>query len=187
MIDPPPAVAMCRAACVVPASTPSTFTPITWLKSARSSSRKLRCIVPETPALLTITCSPPNECRVNSTSPRTSSGSATSTAWKTADGPSDSTSSLPGSAFRSAMTTRAPSATNRWAIPRPRPLAPPVTIATRPSSSFTFTCRLSPGDRQAIYPVRDAVVLELDLVDGDGQAQGGDPAEERAVHHLQLD
>ena len=61
MIDPPPAVAMCRAACLVPASTPSRFTPITRLKSARSSSRKLRCIVPETPALFTITCSPPNE------------------------------------------------------------------------------------------------------------------------------
>src|ERR1700722_1189937 len=60
-------------------------------------------------------------------------------------------------------------------------------LVARPMAKGAIVSGALPGDRQVVYPVRDAVVLELDLVDAGGQAQGGDAAEERAVYHLQLD
>ena len=47
-----------------------------------------------------------------------------------------STVSCRGGSSVSATTTRIASAANRSAIPRPMPLAPPVTTATRPARSF---------------------------------------------------
>ena len=87
------------------------------------------------PALLNMTCSPPKVATAKSTSSRICSWSLTSVRLKAASGPSSAATSWPFSSLTSAMTTFAPSAMNRVAVPRPMPDDPPVTIATFPASS----------------------------------------------------
>ena len=95
MIDPPPASRMCRAASRVPAITARRLTAMTLSKSARSSSKMLRCMVPETPALLTMTCRPPNCSTAVDTSPLTWSSSDTSASTNSASAPMSSASAAP--------------------------------------------------------------------------------------------
>src|SRR4051812_386656 len=58
--------------------------------------------------------------------------------------PRESTSSTAAASSMSAISTLAPSSTKTWAIARPMPLAPPVTIATFPSSSHPIGTWLHP-------------------------------------------
>src|SRR5437763_1050043 len=44
----------------------------------------------------------------------------------------------------------------------------------------------SPEDGDTVHPSGDAVRLDLQLLDRHGQAQAGEPAEQRAEHHPQL-
>ena len=61
MIDPPPCSAMCRAASRVPAITPSTLTAHHPVELGEVLvEHALRCIGLDPPALLTMTCNPPN-------------------------------------------------------------------------------------------------------------------------------
>jgi hypothetical protein len=87
------------------------------------------------PALLTITSSAPNVVTAASTTLATWAWSPTSVSRNTAPSPRSAASASPSSVCTSAITTLAPSAMNRSAIPRPMPDAAPVTIATLPVSS----------------------------------------------------
>src|SRR5262245_20524545 len=114
------------------------LTAMTRSKSAKSSPRN-DFGEPPMPALLHITWRPPNRATAMSTAAWICAASATSVGWNTAASPSCAASAVPPSALTSAMTTRAPSSTNNSTIARPSPLAPPVTIATFPSSSGPLT------------------------------------------------
>ena len=92
----------------------------------------LRCMVPDTPALLTITCRPPNFSTAVDTSPLTWSSSDTSASTKSAPAPMSLANAAPASRSMSPISTLAPSAANRRDRPSPSPDAPPVTIATLP-------------------------------------------------------
>src|SRR4051794_7833868 len=120
------------------------------------------------PALLNITSSPPNRPTAKSTSACTSSASETSARWNAASSPSFAASSSPCSWSTSAMTTCAPSPTNSSAVARPIPLAPPVTIATFPDSSWPMSDLLDPVVDARVHPVcrEDGVDLrEVVVVD----------------------
>ena len=70
----------------------------------------------------------------------------------------------PRGSSRSTTTTRAPSRANRNAVARPNPDAPPVTMATLPSSRPTSASRFGAGDHEVVehrFPGHAPVVDEL--------------------------
>src|SRR5260221_13327572 len=81
-----------------------------------------------------MTSSPRKRSTATPTAASTSARLATSVCRKQALAPSSRTIVAPASSFRSATTTRAPSATKRRHVAAPMPEAPPVTTATFPSS-----------------------------------------------------
>ena len=113
--------------------TPQRFTPSTHRQSA--SVWSTISPPPPTPALLQRTCAVPKRSRTASASDCTDAASLTSVSTPTT--PSSAAVASSGAFSTSAMTTCMPSSTKRAAIARPMPLAPPVTTATRPSSSRT--------------------------------------------------
>ena len=118
---------------VSPLITPQRLTPRTqsqWSRVSVSTRAK-----PPTPALLHSTWTAPNRSSAASRSPATASGSATSVGTASTSPPpsSSSFSACPSaSSCTSARTTCIPAATKASAMPRPMPLAAPVTTATRP-------------------------------------------------------
>src|SRR5690606_34301323 len=98
----------------------------------RSSARQMKL-----PAALLIRMSMWPKCRiVRCTSSSTCSGLRTSTWTASGSRPACRSSALPASRFaalRLPMTILAPSSPSRFASARPRPVPPPVTIATCPS------------------------------------------------------
>ncbi len=103
-------------------------------------------IVPNStmPALFTRIPTAPNSRDARSMTACHCASSATSREAKRAGSPSSAASAFPSLSRRSAITTVAPSATNRRAIEAPMPRAPPVTTATLPSS---FPTTLTPSAR----------------------------------------
>src|SRR5688500_6256885 len=89
---------------------------------------------PPKPALLKTTSRRPKRSTAVAMAACTCFSSTTLHATAAAESPSSRASASPTSAWRSAMTTRAPSATNFRTVAAPIPLAPPVTTATLPSS-----------------------------------------------------
>src|SRR4051812_10854372 len=137
MIEPPPFVRIvCVTACM-PRKQPSWFTR----NSSSSSSSGIVSISPKrsSPALFASTLTGPKRWLASSTRVLQDAWSLTSWWAKWALAPpetsqSSSASAWPCSLAMSATTTRAPSATNARQMPAPCPIAPPVTIATLPSS-----------------------------------------------------
>src|SRR5262245_53360411 len=85
-----------------------------------------------------MTSRPPKRSTANATAASTSASTATSVCLYAAFAPSSRANTVPCSSFRSATTTRAPSATNRRQVAAPMPDAPPVTTATFPSRRPTL-------------------------------------------------
>ena len=109
---------------------------MTLSNSAKSSWNSPFFIGLDLPALLTMTCRPPNVSTAavdESTDLRLVADVGVVEAARRDPGPS--ANAVPSSSWTSAITTLAPSATNRSTMPRPMPDAPPVTIATLPASS----------------------------------------------------
>ena len=75
---PPPAALRCGMACLLPNSTPLTFTACTLSHSASVISW-VSLVDPEIPALLTSTCTPPNSAAASSMAFFTAASSLTST------------------------------------------------------------------------------------------------------------
>ena len=110
-----------RAASRVHCITAEALIAMTLWKSARSSSRNRRCIVPDTPALLTMTCKPPKCSTAVATRPLTWSMSETSASTK-----QGVVADLGGqrrhvSRSMSPISTCAPSAAKRRTSPSPEP------------------------------------------------------------------
>src|SRR5207302_10948751 len=124
----------------------------------------------------------------NATRSRTCSVSATSVALNSTSRPSSAATAAPSSRLMSAMTTRAPAATNFSTEARPIPEAPPVTMATFPDSSLSIvlTTFPLPGDREFVDAEGECVVLVLELVQAGGDLESGDALVEGAVDDLQL-
>src|SRR4051794_6747413 len=115
------------------------------------------------PALLTSTVGGPYDARAASTVAVQSSSLVTSSRWNCAESPSSLASSSPDSSAMSAITTRAPSVTKPRQIAAPCPWAPPVTMATLPSSRpMSCSCQL---DSQI---ARSAQRLRVDVHHGVG-------------------
>ena len=114
-----------------------------------------------TPALLTITSTPPKRSTAAATRARTSSSRATSQRWtrvRAGSRVAATDSSLSG--VRPASTTQAPSAAKRSAMPRPMPEPAPVTMTTRSVKRRMRTpatgAAIAPADgkrRQAARPM----------------------------------
>ena len=133
MMLPLPCAFMTGAACFMPRKTPRRSTAIVRSYSSIGVD-SIGPTAPPKPALLNMQSRRPNSWSARSTAPFTSASSATSVCWYTAAPPSVSASVSPFASCTSAITTRAPSATNRRTVPSPMPLAPPVMIATLSSS-----------------------------------------------------
>src|SRR4051794_9443998 len=108
----------------------------------RAASRSRSTSGPNTgliPVLFTSRSTGPNADAARSTVSARWSGSSDrpATASATSGPPSVSTALSSASGLRAVITTRAPSATRRWAIARPMPRLAPVTSAVRPRSPFT--------------------------------------------------
>src|SRR6478609_7813853 len=135
MIEPPPFLRIVRVTACMPRKQPS------WLirQISSTSSTGCRSMSPNRrmPALLASTLTGPKRTFVSSTTRAQDAGSLTSWSAKWVSAPSSSVSAWPASFAMSAMTTRAPSATNAREIAAPCPCAPPVTIATLPSRRVT--------------------------------------------------
>ena len=114
-----------RSPCLIPSAVPSTLTSSIRRMSAASAST----IRPEIsmPALLTRMSSPPSCSTVAATAASHDASSVTSrcVAWP----PSPLAVSPARSSGTSPIITAAPAAASAWAIPAPKPRAPPVTSA----------------------------------------------------------
>ncbi|BAS83750.1 Os03g0299400, partial [Oryza sativa Japonica Group] len=128
---------MASAACFMPSAAPSALTRSTRSNSPASNDRMLlaaRVWRPSTPALLHSTSNRPYRATARSTARSTSSSTDTSHRTNPTCGPSAAASASPAASSMSAITTLAPCFTNSLTIASPIPLAPPVTMATFPSS-----------------------------------------------------
>src|SRR5215218_3290141 len=131
----------------------------------RAASRSRSISGPNTgliPVLFTSRSSGPNADAARSTVSARWSGSSDrpATASATSGPPSVSTAWSSASGLRAVMTTRAPSATRRWAIARPMPRLAPVTSAVRPRRPFTAV----PSEPVASQPEVPTDELLHDLV-----------------------
>src|SRR5690606_14304632 len=91
------------------------------------------------PALLTITCRPPNRVAAASTAAFIAASSATSTRQKQTAcpfAPRSPARAMPSASITSNIATCAPSSAMRSTQARPIPTAPPVTMAVCPESRF---------------------------------------------------
>ncbi len=116
--------------------------------SSLGNSRSHQPGAPMTPASFTRTSTFPNSSRTAATMPATDRRSVTSAVTAMARPPrsasSDDTASAPGP-FRSANATAAPCSESTRLMPRPMPLAAPVTMAALPVRSI-ITSSDSPGE-----------------------------------------
>ena len=150
MLPPRPCSIITRAACLIPRNTLRVRTA-----NVRSKSSTLISVsgpkAPPTPALLKTTSSPPKSFTAVSISASTAASSATSVRRNVnrSGSPTSSTSCWPFSALRSPTTTRAPAWRNRSTVPRPMPLAPPVTTATRSDSTSCMPATLGSAAHDA--------------------------------------
>src|SRR5438094_381140 len=118
------------------------MTPQTFTAKSHSASRSGVSITgasAPTPALLQRTSTRPKAAQARSASASTDARSVTSHATpmlRTPARASSAAASLARVASTSATTTLAPRAARARAIPRPMPLAPPVTTATLPATSM---------------------------------------------------
>src|SRR5690242_2894433 len=162
------------------------------------------------PVLLTRWSSPPNaSCATRMTSSWCASSAALPATPMACDSPpSSSTASARASGLRAVMTTRPPSATSFWAMPRPMPREAPVTIATLPSWIPNSETKIpadellhdlvrpgpdlgdpgvSPGARHAVLVHEAVAAVELDaLVEHVVLHLGGEPLRLGGVDRRQL-
>src|ERR671911_278527 len=135
MIDPPPVLSISGIAARMPRHTPMRLTSST----RRNSSSLISSAVPgiATPTLLNITSRRRHPSTASRTRASTSDIFVTSARTNIASPPASRISCAalsPRSSATSPITTRAPSTARAFADARPMPFAPPVTIATFPSS-----------------------------------------------------
>src|SRR5712691_7626402 len=141
-IDPPPVLAICSAASLVPRKTLVWLTAM--IRSQPSSPSASPTELPEIPALLTRMSSRPWVDSVRSISVRHAASLVTSAAAAIAWPPPVRMSAASASASiarMSATTTRAPSLANNRASASPMPCAPPVMIATLSFRRISFLVR----------------------------------------------
>src|SRR6201995_4780317 len=133
MIRLPPG-SMTRSACWATRKLPMTLTAITCWNSSSGYS-VTGATTPNTPALANAQSSRPNRSTVAATAAATSSERVTSQARQASASPfTPAAARSSSSGSRSAMSTRAPAATNARAVARPMLPAPPVISATFPAS-----------------------------------------------------
>src|SRR5262245_4673960 len=114
------------------------------LRHSSTSVSQVLALAPAMPALLTRMSMRPSALTVASQASATLAGSATSQPMATTAAPSARAVSRARGTSRSQIATRAPDATNRSVIALPKPWAPPVTTAERPSRPMSLPIRASP-------------------------------------------
>src|SRR3954454_16412117 len=154
-IEPPPVSSIAGIAAFEHTNTLRRFTWSTWSHFSSlvfQVSRSSPCTIP---ALFTRTSRPPSSSRAVATASAAVADEDTSPITRRAASPSAATTSRPRVSSRSTTTTRAPSREKSSTVARPKPDAPPVTIATLPSSRPTsaptfFVSTISVADHEVV-------------------------------------